>query len=254
MIVTEPSATVEGFQKAGRAFVYRKTDRDWRGTDTLTPEAPREKGAFGTRIAADGGAAFISATGERSGDARGSGAVYVYRLEEGSWQANQRLEPDNPFEDDIFGSSVAIDGDRAVVGNDGSSTGDDETIDKVGDVSVYRRSDATWTRTELFRLEECPGYSTELGSAIDLSGDTWTTHLFELVPDADGDGVPDAEDENPMSADGETSLPDCESDIPDGGCGGCGAPAPYGPMMVILIVFGVRAKRDKPRRRPRRRS
>lgn len=263
IIVADYLAPVDGAEKAGRAFVYGKTDGGWRGTDVLTAETPREDGMFAKKVAADGRTAFISAPDETGGGVEEAGAVYAFRLQNDGWQRTQRLEPDSPSSSDEFGSGVAVDGDRALVGNRGSSTGDDEIIDEAGDVSVYRRSDSNWRRTELFRVEKCPPHATEFGAALDLSGDTvaasaarndtgsyivWTAHVFELLPDVDGDGIPDAEDENPMTAGGETPLPDCETDFEEsgsggGGCGGCFGPAPVGPMVVLVFVFGIPIRR-----------
>ena len=82
--------------------------------------------SFGSSVAIDGDTVVIGAYGE-DGDAASTasspnnntsnaGAAYVFARNSGVWSQQAYLKASNTDISDIFGSSVAIDGDTAVVG------------------------------------------------------------------------------------------------------------------------------------------
>ena len=63
-----------------------------------------------------------------------SGAAYVFRLVDGDWVQVQELTDSNDVDSDFFGQSVAVHGDRIVIG----APGDDENGSNAGAAYVYR--------------------------------------------------------------------------------------------------------------------
>jgi hypothetical protein len=111
----------------------------------------------------------------------GSGAVYVYRRTNGVWAQEAYLKPSNSsFEsEELFGESVAIDGDTVVVGAPGeesSSTGidgDQSTHDawSSGAVYVFQRAGSSWTQQAYIKASNTGLYDW-FGMSVALSGDT----------------------------------------------------------------------------------
>ena len=101
----------------GSAYVFRfdpKTS-SWVEEQELLPTDDWNTNRFGRAVALDGEAAVIGAP---FSDAVGpsSGAAYVFRFDGSSWFQQQVLLPDANAWTQFFGWSVAIDGDKAIVG------------------------------------------------------------------------------------------------------------------------------------------
>ncbi|MCR9293672.1 MAG: dockerin type I domain-containing protein [bacterium] len=113
---------------------------------------------IGTDVDVDGNTAIV---GARDYDNRG--AAIVYKTIDGSdrWTPEALLRPAAASLGDLFGSSVAIDGDTAVVGAPAAKAG-------VGAVYVFQRTNGNWTQQA-----ELVGTGTGgFGSAVELSEDT----------------------------------------------------------------------------------
>jgi len=98
----------------------------------LLASAGAARGQFGISVAVDGDTAVIgvSADDDNGGD---SGSVYVFTRDAGVWTKQQKLAASDGAAGDLFGVSVAVDGDTAVIGaffdddngnNSGSAAGE----------------------------------------------------------------------------------------------------------------------------------
>jgi hypothetical protein len=143
----------------------------------LTARDGAASDAFGGAVAFDGhrvivGAHFDDDAGESSGSA------HVFRRGPGGWVQEAKLTASDGAAHDLFGWSVDIDGDRALVGAlhwDGSAG------DNVGAAYVFRRDGAGWT--EEVRLGAGNGNANDsFGNAVALRGDT------AVVGAVNGDG------------------------------------------------------------------
>ena len=106
---------------SGSAYIFRTTD-DW---DThleikLTAADAAAGDTFGQSVAMDGGTVVVGATKAGTG-----GAVYFFRTTDGGATYDQvaKIIADDAAASDKFGFSVAIDGDRVVVGATSAGTG-----------------------------------------------------------------------------------------------------------------------------------
>ena len=101
---------------------------------------------FGRSVAIDGNWAIIGAYLEAgpSNNKTGAGAAYIFERSGDSWQEVQVLRASNAEASDNFGYSVAIDGDRVIVGasDEDGNTGDQ--YDRRGAAYVFERSSGTW--------------------------------------------------------------------------------------------------------------
>lgn len=147
--------------EAGAVYLYRRAALDDQPTYLKAPY-PAASDLFGGSVAMTDEWLAVAAVGDSSGDpeddtdtgAPYSGAVYVYRYDEahGSFVLRQFLKAPSIHEEDLFGASVAIEGDLLVVGatqDDGSGTGldgdyDDRKVKDSGAVYTFRLNGEHW--------------------------------------------------------------------------------------------------------------
>ena len=115
LLVGAPKAARNGgsLEGAGRVFEYRLMDGLWREGAELTVAG--EAGAlFGATIVSSEGRAVIGAPLSRLG----FGAAFVFNVDTatGTWSERARLDAPEALEGDVFGGSVALDGDDVWVG------------------------------------------------------------------------------------------------------------------------------------------
>lgn len=92
---------------SGAAYYFARTGSNWVATTKLLP-ADLRGGSFGTTVALCDSYALIGA--------RGEGAAYVFAWDGANWVEQSKLSDPSGGDNDIFGYSVAADGDYAAVG------------------------------------------------------------------------------------------------------------------------------------------
>ncbi|MGH2829465.1 MAG: thrombospondin type 3 repeat-containing protein [Actinomycetota bacterium] len=120
---------------------------------------------FGTAVAVDGTTAVVGApdANDRAGD---SGAAYVFVLQGGAWGVQSRLVAPDGEGNDAFGTSVAIDGDVAIVGTpEDNGPGNDS-----GSAYVFRRTGSTWAFEQRITAPDA-GSDDRFGQSVSISGD-----------------------------------------------------------------------------------
>lgn len=135
-LVGAPSA---GEDSAGAAFVFESRPGGWTEVATLRPPADAGRAAFGWDVALDGTRMLI---GARGADTAGTdaGAAHVFERAADGWTHRGSLvQPDgDPY--DYFGGSVALSGDRALVG----AFVDDTAGPDAGSAAVFERRGEGW--------------------------------------------------------------------------------------------------------------
>ncbi|MEM8585749.1 MAG: DNRLRE domain-containing protein, partial [Bacteroidota bacterium] len=159
-VVGAPGAndTPSGISDNGAVYVFlRNGSGNWNFSQELTAFDLAEDDQFGWSVAIDGSFIVVGAIGE---DEDGStlntlsnaGSVYIFRdlLGLNSWTTNQKIVAGDREAEDIFGSSVAIDGNRLVVGASGED--DDENgnnnLNSAGSAYVFERSLSIWSQQD----------------------------------------------------------------------------------------------------------
>ena len=122
---------------------------------------------FGYAVALSSDTALI---GARLDDDKGSasGSAYVFVRTGTTWAQQQKLYASDGAAFDYFGSSVAVDGDTALVG----ATGNDEGGSMSGSAYVFVRDNmGQWTEQERLLVGD-PTAGDQLGSSVSVSGDS----------------------------------------------------------------------------------
>ena len=122
---------------------------------------------FGLAIDVEGDRALVSAI-NAPGPFPGAGAVYVLERQlDGSWPIVATLLPSDPSTSSNFGSSIALDGDRALVGASLS----DASASNAGAAYVFERQpDGSWVQAAQL-LHPNPPSGAGIGISVDLDGD-----------------------------------------------------------------------------------
>ena len=125
---------------------------------TLDPTQPVGDGSFGSAVRSDGSAVIVGAVGETAGGVARAGAAYVFSRDTlGNWTQPARLVAPTPEPGSLFGYSVAIDGDIAVVGAPEASISGSVAA---GRAFVYRRSGDQWQLEQALAMASpCAGCS-----------------------------------------------------------------------------------------------
>lgn len=151
----------------------------WVTEATLTKSEPAI-GHFGNVLALSGDVLVVGDGGESAGTLPDAGAAYVFRRSAGTtnWSQEAQLVAKTRKEQTGFGTSVAIMGDRILVGAasdssaatffDGDST--DESSPGSGAIQMFRRTGTTWEPTTYVKApRNLPGLG--LGSSVAFAPD-----------------------------------------------------------------------------------
>ncbi|MGH7471147.1 MAG: hypothetical protein ACRENP_24630, partial [Longimicrobiales bacterium] len=124
--------------------------------------------SFGASIAVDNDVVLIGAPGAKER----AGTVYAFRLDPTTrmWQQGSVLQPREPQANEAFGSSIAMQGDAAVIGSPGAAA-------NYGLALVFRRNKESGEWTEESRLTAFTGNRQErFGASIAAAGpDIWVS-------------------------------------------------------------------------------
>ena len=120
---------------------------------------------FGSSVAVSGDYAIVGAYGDDDGGSS-SGSAYAYRRSGDTWTEIAKLTASDAAADDLFGLSVAIRGDYAIV----SARADDDLGDGSGSAYVFARSGDVWT--EIAKLTASDAMAGEFfGNSLAMDGD-----------------------------------------------------------------------------------
>ena len=133
---------------------------------------------FGEQVSIDGDTLVTTARLD-DGTFQNSGSAYVFRLVGNTWTEEAKLTASDSSAEDMFGRSISLSGDTAVVG---AVLGDGAQTDS-GAAYVFRRSGTTWTQEA--KLIASDGAALDLfGRWVDIDGDTAVVGAY--VADASG--------------------------------------------------------------------
>jgi uncharacterized repeat protein (TIGR01451 family) len=121
---------------AGAVYVFTRSGVSWSLQQRLNASDATANAGFGRSVAIDGDTLVVGAY-----QAAGTGAAYVFTRSGSTWSQQQRLVGSDTAAADHFGGSVAISGDRLVIGAERADIGvpPNRKVD-VGAAYVYRRN------------------------------------------------------------------------------------------------------------------
>lgn len=162
LVVGSPGVDRLGHTDSGLAYAYHFNGSAWVYDGTLTPPASRAAAKQGWSVAVQNGLALTGAPG---GYLPSRGAVAPFTLTDEGWVAESVINSTD-LTDDQFGWSVAIFGNRAVIGAPSAET---NGID-VGRAAMYRRTTAgNWTHFA-YMANPTPNAGDQFGYSVAIQG------------------------------------------------------------------------------------
>jgi len=158
--------------RRGEAYVFERLgDGSWVQRKRLFASNGGAEDLFGYDVALDGDRIVVGAYGQESW----RGSAYVFELQGGSWVETAELSPSHGGTNQLFGTSVDVDGDAIAVGAVWMDLSDPGSSDRPGAAYVFRGGGATWT--EEVALAGVNARSTFfgpewMGQSIAIQGDT----------------------------------------------------------------------------------
>lgn len=154
-------ATVTTF---GAVAWYENDGLAWREQAKLTAPDAAPGDSFGWSVAISGDTIMVGAYADADAG-ENSGSVYVYQRSGSAWNLATKLTGTGP--DDLFGWSIGLDADTALIG----AQGDDENGLRAGAAHVYTRSAGVWSHAAKL-LPSDPASEDVFGWSVALSGGT----------------------------------------------------------------------------------
>ncbi len=162
----------------GAAYVLRRVAGVWAVAQRLEGDALSR--GFGRTVAIGGGAIdggaidgdriAVGSWNDRSAPGSifdGPGSVHVFAYDGLAWNLEQRIQPADRTSKILFGSSVSLAGDTALIG----ASFDNTTFVNAGSAYVYRRSGTTWSFEQKLTASDGQNFD-GFGFRASLSGDT----------------------------------------------------------------------------------
>jgi len=163
-VVGAPTAITRSAIAGGSVWVFQRDGEDWNFHSQLNPSTVGHGDHFGSSLAIEGNVLVV---GSRLADAGNTdaGTAYIFELNGDQWQWTDRLFAVGIDQGDQFGYSVAVDGDRVVVGAIFDEAG---TVINSGTATVFEKNANDWDATQTL-VADTPQQGTRFGHAVSLS-------------------------------------------------------------------------------------
>jgi uncharacterized repeat protein (TIGR01451 family) len=167
-VVGAPRETVAGYAHRGAAYVFVRSGTAWSLQQKLAASDGAADDEFGHSVAVSGDTALVGAWMDDTPAGGSAGSVYVFLRSGTAWQQFQKLLPSDGDIFDVFGASVSIDGDAAVVG---AFRADTAGGTDAGAAYVFARSGFIWSEQQKLTASDGAG-GDWFGNAVSVSADT----------------------------------------------------------------------------------
>lgn len=188
-------------QGSGAVYVFNEGGGIWTQSAYIKASNVEANDAFGSSVALSqtGDTLAVGAKGEDApnNSVSGSGAVYIFGRNQGTWVQEAYIKSSNPDENDEFGFRVELsaDGNTLAVGSTqedgvGKGFGGDEsnnTLEDSGAVYVFKRGGDEWVQTAYIKGSNSDA-NDEFGNSLALSDDGQTLAVGARYEDGGGRG------------------------------------------------------------------
>ncbi|MFK0733770.1 MAG: hypothetical protein ACIWVG_21880, partial [Gloeotrichia echinulata HAB0833] len=157
----------DGGNDFGAALIFQlQKDGSWLQTQKLQPPELKASDGFGYSVDINGDWAIVGTLYSDVVKPNG-GAAYMFHLENGQWVQKDRLAPTDLKASDLFGDSVALDGEWAIVGArsvEAPNAGD------AGAAYIFHLENGVWVQKQKLQPPELKT-GDYFGDSVDINGD-----------------------------------------------------------------------------------
>jgi len=118
--------------QSGSAYIFKRDGTVWAEQAKITASDDAAHDCFGGSVAISGDYAIVGATGNDDAGWH-SGSAYIFKRDGTAWTEQAKINASDGAVHDLFGGSVAISDDYAIVG----AKGNDDAGDKSGSAYIY---------------------------------------------------------------------------------------------------------------------
>ncbi len=144
-IVGAPRNDIGADADQGAAYVFVRSGGTWTQQDKLRAATGTVGDFFGGSVAISGDTVIVGAYFNDVGANANQGSVYIFTRSAGVWTQQEKLTAGDGAANDLFGFSVAIDGDTAIIGAHLADAG--MNVNQ-GAAYFFTRSDGAWSQTQ----------------------------------------------------------------------------------------------------------
>ncbi len=150
---------------SGSVYLFQRSGTAWVQNGKLVRAGGGAGDQFGGALDMEGSTLLVGAPTDDTVAGEG-GVAYVYVRTGTTWNLEDTLIANDNAEMDLFGTSVALDGDRAAIG----ASMDESANAQRGKAYVFLRTGTTWAQETVLGPSDAATFA-HLGRSIDLSGD-----------------------------------------------------------------------------------
>ena len=156
-------------KNSGSAYVFVRNpiDETWTQQTKLTASDAATGDNFGISVSVSGDTSVIGSYLNGEAGSLQSGSAYIYVRSGNAWSEQAKLTADDAAGSDLFGFSVSVSGDTAVVG----AYQDDDAGSDSGSAYVFNRSGSIWSQQIKFVASDAIG-DDNFGFSVSASGST----------------------------------------------------------------------------------
>jgi len=150
---------------SGSAYIFKWDGTSWIQQQKLTALDGASYNEFGSSVSISGDFAIVGAhwDNDKGSD---SGSAYIFRREDTNWVQQQKLLASDGAAGDMFGGSVSISGDYAIVG----AYADDDKGSRSGSAYIFKWDGTSWSQQQKLTALDGASYN-DFGSSVSISGD-----------------------------------------------------------------------------------
>jgi hypothetical protein len=171
-LIGSPQISTELSNGNGQAYVFERINNKWVESQVLSANDGTTGDNFGFAVSLDLNKALIGANEDKIGSSRKKGSAYFFDYTQSTgWIETQKIIVENDNGSNLFGSSVLISGDKAIIGAP-KKTQNDSNIDGAVYVLAFDPDSNLWSHTQLLTST----YFSEstiranFGTSLDLNG------------------------------------------------------------------------------------
>lgn len=179
-LVGVPRDDIQGTD-SGTVYVYVRSGTSWNQEAILVASDGFDQDWFGYSLALEGNTAVVGAPRDHHvpgsvGSWGAHGSAYVFTRDGTTWTERAKLVASDAWWGYRYGFSVAISGDRILVG----APKKDHTASEVGGAYVYGRAGTTWTEHAILLSNE-PQRDDHFGESVAIDGGTLVVGAMQDV-------------------------------------------------------------------------
>ena len=154
---------------SGSAYLFRaptQSGNTWSQEAKLTAKDGQASDLFGFSVSVSEDVALIGAYADDD-NGTSSGSAYLFRWNEADWQQEAKLTASDGSSSDLFGYSVSVSRNIALIG----AYGDDDNGARSGSAYLFRHQNGTWQEDESKLLASDGNASDLFGYSLSIRGD-----------------------------------------------------------------------------------